>query len=108
MGGGNLAPPLLSVIELVRLIFYTIQKGSWCSKEINCKQWTYKKTPKLCILYHGSKDENFSPQSFKGSISGYKDCNDFPCPMIPEKFIGLNKMPIGTVNDIDNWQDCGK
>ena len=46
-----------------------------------------------------------------GSLSGSKNCFDYPCPMVNKKFYSPHpecKMPGKSKEVIDNWQDCGK
>ena len=51
------------------------------------------------------------PAHLVGSLSGSKNCFDYPCPMENKRFNSPHperKMPGKSKEVIDNWQDCGK
>ena len=59
----------------------------------------------------GALESTDSGSAFVGSLSGSKNCFDYPCPMENKRFNSPHpeyKMPGKSKEVIDNWQDCGK
>ena len=50
----------------------------------------------------------FGPADLVGSLSGSKNCFDYPCPMVNKKFHSPHPESDKIKEVIDNWQDCGK